>query len=197
MCGDQVATKVLRNRYFVLRHGQSEANQLGLIASSPAVAVEQYGLTDHGRQQVAEAVSQRQRELADVSRIYTSDFRRARETAEIAGELLRVPVEVVKDLRERDFGDWDGQPDENYQLVWSADEQDPTHQRWGVESVQAVAERMTGFIDRIDQTFADQSCLIVAHGDPLQILITAMQGRDLRGHRRLDPLKTAELRPLL
>ena len=41
----------MRNPYILVRHGFSEANEKGIITSSPAVAVEKYGLTAKGRDQ--------------------------------------------------------------------------------------------------------------------------------------------------
>jgi probable phosphoglycerate mutase len=193
---ERVLCSQLRNRYFLLRHGQSEANRWGLIASSPGVAVSQFGLTQTGREQISRSIDQHRERLAAIDRIFTSDFRRARETAEIVASVLRAPVEEAVQLRERDFGQWDGQPDDHYRTVWSADAEDPTHQQWGVESVAAVARRMSLFIGTVDQSGFQQSYLIVSHGDPLQILITTASGRDLRLHRQLEPLTTAELRPL-
>ena len=42
----------LKNRYFAMRHGQSEANAAGIIVSDPANGCPRYGLTPLGRQQV-------------------------------------------------------------------------------------------------------------------------------------------------
>ena len=39
----------LKNRYFGLRHGESEANKLGVISSNPAVGTVSHGLTQLGR----------------------------------------------------------------------------------------------------------------------------------------------------
>jgi len=192
----QIVCAELRNRFWLLRHGQSAANQAGLIASSPEVAVSQFGLTTPGQDQVASSVEQHEKVLGDVTQIFTSDFRRTRETAQIAARLLNAPVEETMQLRERHFGEWDGKSDEHYQAVWSADAEAPTHQQWQVESVAAVALRMSQFIRTVDQSGVDQTFLIVSHGDPLQILLTAASGRDLRLHRQMKPLSTAELRLL-
>ena len=186
----------LRNRYFLLRHGQSEANELGRIASSPDTAVTHFGLTQTGRGQIAASIRQHRNQLKDVDQVFTSDFRRTRETAEIAAALLNATVNESIPLRERGFGRLDGQSDQKYQLVWSADAEDATHRQWGVESVATVARRMCGFVRKLDQSSDDRTYLIVSHGDPLQILLTSALGRDLRQHRQIEPLSTAELRPL-
>jgi hypothetical protein len=43
--------KPLRNRYFVVRHGESEANVAGLISSDPAISTKIHGLTHRGFEQ--------------------------------------------------------------------------------------------------------------------------------------------------
>ena len=192
----RIVCSQLRNRYFLLRHGQSQANELGQIASAPTTAVTQFGLTQKGRDQIECSIQQHRGQLADVDHVFTSDFRRTRETADIASALLDATVNESALLRERSFGTFDGQSDQNYQMVWSADARDATHQQWGVESVVTVAERMCEFVRKLDQSNDGDTFLIVSHGDPLQILITAALGRDLRQHRQIEPLATAELRPL-
>lgn len=186
----------LRNRFWILRHGQSEANIKGLIASSPNLAISKFGLTTIGHEQVVRSIEQRREQMIGIDRIFTSDFRRARETAEVAAKLLNVPITEAVPLRERCFGEWEGQSDANYEDVWSADAEDAAHEQWGVESVSAVAYRMSQFIQSVDQSSINRTYLIVSHGDPLQILLTAANSRNLRLHRQMDPLKTAELRPL-
>ena len=75
-----------RHSYHALRHGQSLANVQGIISSNPDVATREHGLSELGLQQAAAAA-------ADVAEavnaencrgvaIYTSDFKRAAETAE-------------------------------------------------------------------------------------------------------------------
>lgn len=44
--------EALRNRYFfVMRHGESEANVLGVAVGDPRRGLEGFGLTDMGRRQ--------------------------------------------------------------------------------------------------------------------------------------------------
>ncbi len=187
----------LRNRYLVLRHGRSLANEQSLIVSSPRLGLNQFGLSDVGRQQVKASLRERLQMLESVQQIYTSDFLRARETAEIAADFLGVGLELAAELRERDFGDWDGQSSTNYDLVWQADAKDPTHRNWNVESVTQVVDRCLRLITSLEQTTTDSTYLLVSHGDPLQILLTRVAGEDLRHHRKLRPLETAEIRSLL
>lgn len=189
-------THTLQNRFYVLRHGQSTANEQSLIASSPAVAINDYGLTAAGREQVRRSIASNRDNLGTITRVVTSDFCRTRQTAEIASDLLNAPIQSARELRERFFGSWDEQSNANYQTVWDADAQDASHQRWGVESVHSVSKRMLGFLREIDLASEDKTYLFVSHGDPLQILITAFAGKDLRYHRQIRSLQTAEIRSL-
>ncbi|WP_044255337.1 histidine phosphatase family protein [Rhodopirellula sp. SWK7] len=189
-------THTLQNRFYVLRHGQSTANEQSLIASSPAVAINDYRLTAAGREQVRRSIASNRDNLGTITRVVTSDFCRTRQTAEIASDLLNAPIQYAPELRERLFGSWDEQSNANYQTVWDADAQDASHQRWGVESVQSVSKRMLGFLREINLASEREAYLFVSHGDPLQILITALAGEDLRHHRQIQSLETAEVRSL-
>ena len=78
--------KILKNHYFALRHGESMANVEGLIVSTPENGVPNYGLSDNGKNQVRQSVtSAKKSKLLNASTlIISSDFKRARESAEIA-----------------------------------------------------------------------------------------------------------------
>lgn len=193
---ERTSRSALRNDYFLLRHGESQANCQQLIISSPESGIDSYGLSELGLAEVTERVRERQSELNRVTKICSSDFLRTRQTAEIAAGILRAPVEYSQLLRERFFGQWEGTCHANYQQVWQADAEDATHQRWNVESVRTVAERMKELIEHLEATSASESYLLVSHGDPLQILMTSYCGRDLREHRQLNPIGTAEIRLL-
>lgn len=179
----------LRNRYFGLRHGQSQANEQGLIVSSPGVGVRNFGLTQAGK----DAVEACQLPSGE-KQIYSSDFLRTRETAGIVADSLGLSVELSVLLRERYFGDWDLQSSENYDRVWDEDLRDPTHTEWKVESVQSVADRMSKFIRRCEGNHQASAIVLVSHGDPLQILECLFRQIPMSRHRELPSLEPAELR---
>ena len=110
-----------------MRHGQSLANVAGLVVSRLENGVTGYGLSELGRQQVFDSVT----ELGLVSdiRVISSDFKRAAESAEIAHQVLHSKFDLVLDirLRERGFGDFELLSDENYQIPWGYDADDSTH----------------------------------------------------------------------
>ena len=188
----------LTNRYFIMRHGRSLANQLELIVSSPENGVESYGLDDKGREQVIDSVEATQA-IIDVSLIISSDFQRARETAEITQDLLSTKEDIVfhKLLRERFFGDLELTSSEHYQSVWDEDGLDATHTKFGVESVESVMDRATSLIATLEGYFTETTFLLVSHGDVLQILQAAFNKLPASEHRSVPHLDTAEIRELI
>jgi len=186
----------LANRYRVMRHGESKANAAGVIVSSIETDRSgDWGLSEAGRRQALEAA--RACGLAADTVICSSDFSRARQTAEIVRAELGAPeVIIAPALRERSFGDWEGTGVANYSRVWAADQADAGHPAGGVEPADAVLERATALVTDLERRFADRDILLVSHGDTLQILQAGFQRVAATSHRSLPHLGTAEIRPL-
>jgi len=130
--------------------------------------------------------------------IYSSDFARTKQTADLTAETLGVPgVEYTPLLRERDFGELELHSDSAYRGIWQLDAIDADHRSRRVESVNQVLERLTRLVRSLEQLHQDCDILLVSHGDPLQILQTAFMRADARKHRVIvPPLRNAEIRPL-
>lgn len=101
-----------QNLYYLVRHGQSEANVKGIISSEPSFGLYNHGLTPEGIKQAraaAEAISRSLRQTIKDKKCYivSSDFRRAKETADIIAKYADISLDnctLSKDLRERSFG---------------------------------------------------------------------------------------------
>ncbi len=194
----------LANRYHAMRHGESKANVSGIIVSR--IETDRggdYGLSERGRRQ-AEAAA-RDCGLPADTLICSSDFARARQTAEIMRARLGAPpVVVAAALRERCFGDLEGTATGNYARVWAADEAGTAPAGpgpgpgagAGAEPASAVLDRVTGLVADLEGRYAGRDILLVSHGDTLQILQAGFLRMDPAAHRRLPPLGVAEIRPL-
>ena len=187
----------LNNRYFAMRHGHSMANQQRIIVSHPDNGRDNYGLSELGRKQVETSLRQ-DNHLDTDTVIVTSDFKRARETAAIAYEMLACSVSVCEEsrLRERNFGELELAADDGYNEVWQQDEVNPDSQARGVESVNQVMTRVTSVVTDYDNQHSGSTILFISHGDALQILQTAFARLDASTHRQLEHLHTAEIRQL-
>ena len=109
-------------------------------------------------------------------RILSSPLIRARETALILSDRMGIPVFHEPDLREQDFGDWEGQ------RITDIREKDPKavefqeSRGWefrppGGESRIRVLERVTKAFERAVKNFENQYILVVTHQSVIKILI--------------------------
>lgn len=186
-----------RNRYFALRHGESEANVAQRIVSHPASGLSQCGLTERGREQASSVAQVIRQWPAGSWDLYASDFARTRQTAEYVQNESGgdVPIQFVPELRERYFGSLEGCSTRRYADVWHADASGaplPTD----VEPAADVLARALQLVNQIESSRAERRILLVAHGDVLQILATAFLGLAPQRHRQMSPLHPAELREL-
>lgn len=180
-----------KNNYYAFRHGQSRANVEGIIVSDPALGTVDFGLTEEGRRQVCASVALAESFDAD-SLIVSSDFLRTRETAEIIRNELGV-ADVVLDerLRERFFGEWEGQCHKNYSKAWKSDVFDPDREYNGAESSRSVQQRMWSVIQSLEERYEGRTLILVSHGDPLMLLQTAFKELGPEKHRSLPYIETA------
>lgn len=155
----------LRNKYYGLRHGESEANVEGVISSNPTVGCTRHGLTAKGitqsRESAVELINKIGRENLLKTVFISSDFTRAKQTAHEAiaalnnilgfedGSRANPPhwnVHLNALLRERFFGELDAQPLIFYNWVWPLDLIDATNKRHEVESIVDVQSRVSTLI---------------------------------------------------
>lgn len=193
--------KKLKNKYFVLRHGESNANVLEIILSHLEHGTnEEFTLTKNGEKQVINSVKKAKADglLNGEIIIYSSPFSRCKRTAEIAKEILEVKDKIHFDerLRERWFGNFERMHNSNYQKVWNIDTDNPNHKNFNVESVQEVQERTVSLIIDLEKKYQNRNILLVSHGDVLQIMQTWFYKVSSSLHRSLKHLETAEIRSL-
>jgi broad specificity phosphatase PhoE len=208
----------LSSLYFGFRHGESIPSKEARVCASMQAGVDiKNSLTDVGRVEVhrnATAWIAGQKQLLekyiqeDRLVIVSSPFSRTRETASIIAEALekefskKVDVVIDDDLREREFGDFEGQLNSHdiYQKVWDRDRMEPTHTHWNVESARSVQARASGVIarlERVSKSSQGKLYILVAHGDTLSLLETAFRKLDASMHRTkeiIKPFQTAEVR---
>ncbi|MBI1349949.1 MAG: histidine phosphatase family protein [Actinomycetales bacterium] len=151
---------------WLVRHGQTEWSRDGRHTGHTDVP-----LTPEGEKQ-ADAV---RAELADVrpALVLCSPLTRARETARRAG---LVPDEITDDLREWDYGAWEGRTTADIRasladpswLIW--DHPIPPGDTPG-EQLDQVAVRVERILARcLPVVEAGGDCVLVAHGHVLRIL---------------------------
>jgi isoleucyl-tRNA synthetase len=170
-----------RNSYTLMRHGESESNVLGIISSKDVTL---HGLTDLGRQQVAATIAElKANTKKKITKIYASDFRRTRETAEFVADAFGIDrSEIVFDHRlgECSGGILDGKTwGEHWSLLSTPRERLLERVAEG-ESVLDVKIRATQAMYDIDAANEGEEILVVTHGLPLRLIKYASLGRTAR-----------------
>jgi probable phosphoglycerate mutase len=192
VCG---TPSLVKNRYYLMRHGESLANVADLIVSLPENGLEGYGLTQLGRQQARESALQSG--LPASTLVIASDFLRTRHTADEACAALHAqPARLHPGLRERAFGQLEKSQGGDYHRVWAEDCRDPQHTLFGAESAATLAARLGAVLHELESEHENRDILLVSHGDPLRFLQLWAAGRPLQEHLELRLFGPAEIRPL-
>ncbi len=162
----------LQNRIYVMRHGQSENNVLG-IESCRFETQTQFGLTTEGRAQVEQSCHG----VPNFDFIYSSPFRRAVETAQIVAENQAVELNIEAGLHEFQLtSDLDQQSYADAERIIQDPQNDINHTPFGDgESFDLMYERMKQALLGIDQRHQDATILLVSHGSPVEALIQIMK----------------------
>jgi len=142
----------------LVRHGETDWNAEGKLQGHT-----DRPLNDYGRRQ-ARALAER---LAgeEIEAVYASDLSRARETAEILGAQLGLPVAVDPDLREKNWGNWEGlTADERLRIEYEG------------ESSEDHRSRTLRAVERIVERHPAGRVVVVTHGGSLRRLQAAVAG---------------------
>jgi broad specificity phosphatase PhoE len=142
----------------LVRHGETDWNADGRLQGQT-----DRPLSDFGRRQARQLADELAGEGLDA--IYASDLSRARETAEIVGERLGLAVALDADLREKDWGTWEGlTPVERDRVEFVG------------ESTEAHLERTLRALRRISELHPGGRVLVVSHGGSMRRIQTATLG---------------------
>src|SRR5476649_459821 len=94
-------------RFYFVRHGQTDANRDSLAAGSGwDIELNQTGLAQAKALAESDAIKQ----LHDVKTVCVSPLVRAQQTAQALSSVLKAPLETVDLLREWHLGEWERQP---------------------------------------------------------------------------------------
>jgi broad specificity phosphatase PhoE len=160
---ESVNMGVLSHRLVLLRHGETEWSKSGQHTGSTEL-----DLTDHGREEAAEAGPALADLHLDHPLVISSPRRRAVETAELAGLTVDQKSEL---LAEWDYGAYEGVTTPEIQKTvpdWSI----WTHGALDGESVAQVTDRADRAVALALENLASRDVVFVGHGHFSRALIT-------------------------
>jgi probable phosphoglycerate mutase len=164
----------MSSRLLLVRHGQSEWNEVGRWQGQADPP-----LTDLGRAQARAAA----RAVGQLDAVFASDLQRARETAEVIAECLGVgPVIADSGLRERDAGEWSGLtraeihqrypgylPQDRH-MTFAPRRDADVRRPPGWETDDDVLTRVLDAFHRVHLVVGDGDALVVTHGGVIYVL---------------------------
>lgn len=188
----------LKNRYYLLRHGETiyQTKKKHLIYPFPEPSP--IKLTGRGQKQIGAAAKKLKGKSIDA--IYSSDYFRTRQTSGIVAKELGTRVIFDKRLREINMGVFRGGLLIEYHDFFSDVKQRFTKRVPKGESWNDVKKRLSYFLKDVEKKRERERILIVSHADPLWLLWGVAQGkqnRELLGLRkRISPRPGGLLGPL-
>ncbi|MCB9501307.1 MAG: histidine phosphatase family protein [Deferribacteres bacterium] len=174
--------KSIKTQVLIIRHGQTEWNAVDRFQGHLDT-----NLSELGKKQ-AEAVAKRVKDFP-ITAIYSSDLKRARQTAQPIANKFNLSVQLDKDLRERHMGIFQGltfaeikekHPDD-YQkfMTWDPDYIIPQG-----ESSRQKYDRSIACFTAIADRHPGEQILIVSHGGTIDALFRHALGLTLSQPRK-------------
>ena len=176
-------------RLFLVRHGETMANRGYRYIGTRDDPLNALGETQ--AIQLAEALS-----VLPVAAVYSSRLQRTFDTALPIATRHSLEVQRVDDLRECDFGTWEGlsraevlerSPEDSQRLrEW---ERNTSIAPPEGESFEALQQRVVAAVEHLAQAHPDQEIVLVTHVGPIKVLLSAALGAPISAAFRifLDP----------
>lgn len=151
----------------LVRHGQTDWNLEHRVQGHTDTPLNAVG-TEQARA-LAETLA-----AVPLAAVYSSDLVRARDTATIVARFHGLEVVLDHDLREKNFGSWEGLTDREIAVRFP----EAVRGRWGDgETTEEVTERALAAIARIRVSRPSGPVLVVSHGGPIRAIL---------GHHAVD-----------
>jgi len=174
--------------FHLLRHGEHNVQGRICAGRMPGIV-----LSERGRAEAEGAAARLAH--AGIAAIYASPLERTRETAEIVGRRLALPVNVLDDLNELDFGEWTGK-------TFDEVRQDPRWPVWAAhrslscipagETMRAVQRRVVEALMEMREQHPDEAVVVISHGDVIRSALVFALGMPLDFYGRIE-VATASL----
>ena len=167
----------MKELYFI-RHAESEANSLRILASRLP-----FRLTEAGRDDAGRIAGELKKIVPRLDRIISSPLLRARETAEAFTEVYKIPMETDERISEQNLGPYSGK---SYDEVKNEPGYEmETLSRWDWvpggaggdgESYAMVAQRVEDFLESMDTSKGHpENILVITHAVVFRLLRAVLE----------------------
>ncbi len=147
------------------------------VSIDPSIPITDWGLSDEGRKRATEFASSES--MSNVTRIWTSDERKARETSEILAAPRTLPIKTHFGLGENDRTATGYLPRENFEVAADAFFAHPDISYRGWETAVEAQMRIHRAVTEIIQMHDTGDLAIATHGAVGTLLWCAFSGRSI------------------
>jgi len=169
-------------KLIITRHGETIENKKGIIQGHLHGT-----LSELGKEQVRKVAERLKDEKIDY--IYSSDLARASDTAKkIAKFHPKTPLHLVKELRERYWGTFQGKTKKELELDKKEIMVKFIHSEKGVESIEELYQRAKKFLDKIIHKHHNDNILFVGHTGINKALICVITNKKAKGIPNIEYL---------
>lgn len=166
-------------KLLIVRHGETVENLQRICQGQSHGTLSEKGIEQAIK--IGNALQEK-----DIDICYTSDLKRATDTTSyIMKHHPSTPVKYEKRLRERYFGSFQGQ-----QFPSSLAEFIPSEE---TETPEAIAIRLTDFLEEIEKKHRDKTVLLVSHGFTIRVLMSLLKKLPIADLETLDDIKNTSL----
>jgi len=157
-------------KIFIIRHGQTSGNSARKYFGITDIELNEEGIIQAGQ------ISKRL-ERENIYKIYSSNLKRAFQTAEIIARSHRMSVEPKEDLMEINFGDWEGLSFQEIKRSCPHEFSEWQNNIMGFtmpqgESILELKRRVETAFNEILNIARENNVVIVSHGGPIRIILS-------------------------
>lgn len=176
-------------KIFLVRHGQTAWNRANAYIGSTDLPI-----TSNGREEAA-LVANRLEEQ-DIAAIYASSLLRARQTAEVIAERFNLPIRTVHELREVNYGEWEGIPEsevgDRYPDIFPRWRANPMDVRIPAgETFAELRDRAFPAFMGIVESHRDENIAIAAHKSTNRVILCCVLEMDVSRYRQIGQVNSA------
>jgi isoleucyl-tRNA synthetase len=183
-----------KNKFILVRHGEATANVEGIVASGPEKGDHVSTLTEKGKKQAEKAAKALKKEKASI--LYSSPYKRTRETAEIIAQATGAKVIVDERLGELNCGIFNWQAVHEHKKFFGSPLEEFSKTPPEGENLSDLKRRVLNFLLEINEKHSGAVIAIIGHQDPLWMLETATRGASNEEAMKLSTLSPGEYKKI-
>lgn len=181
-------------KIYLVRHGESQWNLENRLQGSQDSALTKKGIED-----LYMLRKYFVKKKIHFHKIYSSDSKRAMESAKILNLKREVEIKKAPALKEMNVGSWQGKTWEEikrkyplaYKNYWYSP--DLYEAKDGGEDFHNVEERAVNFIEDLFQEDGEENILIVSHGVTIKSIVNYYQNKLIHEFWKESPIESASL----